>query len=443
MAFRFIHTADIHLDSPLTSLAMRNENLAEIVAIATRQVFVRLVDLCIAEKVDALLIAGDLYDGKQTSMKTARFLSAQLRRLDDEKISVFIIRGNHDAESRITRELTLPECVHVFTGKAAAVVVNLQGAEKSALERSVVIHGASFAKPHAHESLLPLFKQPDPASINIGMMHTSLDGAPGHDPYAPCALADLQAHGFDYWALGHIHKRAVYSGQSCTVVMPGIPQGRHIGESGAKSVTLVSVADDRSIELDERHLAIVQFEQIVVSFDDIQEWSVGINQVISEIDRTYELCESEHVVFRITLTGSTPLAWRLKRDGDHFSQEIKGRLEDDKQKWLDKLVVQCEPPDTKNKKQKIDTSSFMELHDLMIEEIKHSEVFENNGRQVLDNIIGLLPAELRSTFGENEAALSEQLELLALQGSALVAAKLQPSNSDESSADATNTQAKT
>ena len=109
MAFRFVHTADVHLNSPLSTLALRDPALAELIGGATRKAFVAVIELSLAEHVDALLIAGDLYDGEQTSMKTARFLADQLRRLDEAGIRTFVIRGNHDAESRITRELTLPE----------------------------------------------------------------------------------------------------------------------------------------------------------------------------------------------------------------------------------------------------------------------------------------------------------------------------------------------
>ena len=109
MAFRFIHAADVHLDSPLRSLALRDPDLAELIGNATRRAFVRIVDLCLDERVDALLLAGDLYDGDQTSVKTARFLSEQIRRLHEAGIRVFIIRGNHDALSRITKELTFPD----------------------------------------------------------------------------------------------------------------------------------------------------------------------------------------------------------------------------------------------------------------------------------------------------------------------------------------------
>jgi len=224
VAFSFVHTADIHLDSPLKSLALRNPDLAEMVAGATRRTLSRIIDLCLAEQVQALLIAGDLYDGAQTSMKTAGFLARELARLDAAGIECFIIRGNHDAASRITRELLLPGSVHVFAGRAGVEEREWNG-------QPVAIHGISFAKPHAPDSLLDRFGAPRAGAFNIGMLHTSLGGSPGHDPYAPCSLAELQASGFDYWALGHIHKRAKYEGQT-TVVMPGLTRTHFHAASG-------------------------------------------------------------------------------------------------------------------------------------------------------------------------------------------------------------------
>ena len=153
MPFRFVHTADIHLDSPLRSLALRNAELAELIGAASRQAFSAIVDICLFEKVDALLLSGDLYDGDQTSMKTARFLAGELRRLHEAGIRTFIVRGNHDALSRITRELILPPSVKVFGGRAETVDLEVAGLD-------VAVHGLSFSQPAAPESLLPRYRPP-------------------------------------------------------------------------------------------------------------------------------------------------------------------------------------------------------------------------------------------------------------------------------------------
>lgn len=170
MAFKFVHTADIHLDSPLKSLALRDEGLAELVGNATRATFSRLVDLCLAEHVQALLIAGDLYDSGQTSMKTARFLTQEMERLAAAGIPAFIIRGNHDAASKITRELALPDSITVFSGKANMIETTWGG-------HAVAVHGISFGKPHAPETLLNRFQAPVRGAFNIGVLHSSLGRA--------------------------------------------------------------------------------------------------------------------------------------------------------------------------------------------------------------------------------------------------------------------------
>jgi len=191
LPFRFVHAADIHLDSPLKSLALRDPALAELIGNATRRALVRIVNICLKERVDALLLAGDLYDGDQTSMQTARFLADQLRLLHEANIPVFIIRGNHDAISRITDELTLPDTVTIFKAKSKPVEI-IRGPG----DRPVWIHGRSFGQQHELGDPLSHYKAPVTGATNIGLLHTSLDGSTRHDPYAPCKLVDLKHQGF-------------------------------------------------------------------------------------------------------------------------------------------------------------------------------------------------------------------------------------------------------
>ena len=339
MPYRFVHTADIHLDSPLRSLALRNPDLAELIGNASRQAFINIVDLCLDERVDALLLAGDLYDGDQTSMKTARFLATQLRKLHEAGIRIFIIRGNHDALSKITRELVYPEAVKVFGGLAEEVAV-----DRPSGEFPVVIHGLSFTRPHAPESLIHKYRSPVEGAVNIAMMHTSLDGAPGHDPYAPCRLADLQAAGFQYWALGHIHKRSVAEGD-CVVVMPGTPQGRDISETGKKSVSLVTVSDDGSIRIEERVTSIVQFERVSVDVTGLDDWENVVSVLKRELKRVRSRTSVEHLIVRLRITGRTSLAWRIRRDSDLLKSEADEQAATVESCWVEKLEVDCHTAD--------------------------------------------------------------------------------------------------
>lgn len=415
MPYRFVHAADIHLDSPLRSLALRDPDIAELIGNATRRAFVNMVDLCLNEQVDALLLAGDLYDGDQTSMKTARYLASEIRRLHEAGIQVFVIRGNHDALSRITKELTFPDTVKVFGGRAEAISVKRPGSQLS-----VAVHGLSFARPQAPESLLPRFHPPLQGAVNIGLMHTSMAGATDHDPYAPCALADLDASGFDYWALGHIHKRSVSQGR-CTVVMPGIPQGRDIGESGAKSVTLVTVADDRTILVEERLTSVAQFEPVPVDLTGIADWRDMLAHITAAVQHVRAHLPSEHLVARPRLTGSTPLTWRIRGDRDLLWNDVANQTASIGKCWIEKIEIACH-----------DTEATMgaaldpvtELRRLIGEDVVQSAAYQAEVTAIAEGLRSQLPPECRSLLGNDEAEFKDVLAALVAEGAEDVLARL-------------------
>ena len=415
MAFRFIHAADVHLDSPLRSLALRDPDLAELIGNATRRAFVRIIDLCLDEQVDALLLAGDLYDGDQTSMKTARFLSEQIRRLHEAGIHVFVIRGNHDALSRITKELTFPDSVKVFGGRAEAIVV-----DRSNGDFPVAIHGLSFAQPHAPESLIGKYKLPIEGAVNIGLLHTSLAGAPGHDLYAPCSLADLQATGFRYWALGHVHKRSVVEGK-CAIVMPGMPQGRDINEAGAKSVTLVTVADDRSILIEERVTSIAQFERVSIDATRIDDWRDLVGALGRVIERARNGLASEHLVARVHLTGTTPLAWRIRRDLDLLKTEVDDRASMIGACWVERLEVDCKAPGAAAASR---DHPITELRRLIDEEVIRSDAYQAEAVDIAEELRTQLPQECRNLLGADAAAFKAAVTELVKEGVEDVLARL-------------------
>jgi DNA repair exonuclease SbcCD nuclease subunit len=411
LAYRFVHAADIHLDSPMRSLALRDPELAELIGNATRRAFVAIVDLCLAEKVDALLLAGDLYDDSQTSMKTARFLSEQLRRLHEAGIRVFIIRGNHDAMSKITKELTFPDSVTLFGSKAE--IIAIEGAP-------VAIHGLSFAKPLMPESLLPQYQAPAEDTVNIGLMHTSLDGAAGHQPYAPCSMTDLRASGFRYWALGHIHKRSAAEGD-CTVVMPGIPQGRDINEAGAKSVTLVTIGDDRSIRIEEHLTSIAQFERVAVDASGIADWPELIESIATAMQSARELAVSPHLVARLRLFGATPLAWRIRRDLDLLEEEAKARASLAGQCWIEKVEIECSVPGATAGSP---DNPVSELRRLIDEDVVGSDAYQAEVERIAAEMRSQLPQECRGILGMDEASGRAAIAGLVRDGADDVLARL-------------------
>ena len=408
------HCARLHFAIPI---------LPSLIGNATRRAFVSLVDLCLTEQVDALLLAGDLYDGEQTSMKTARFLAEQIRRLDEAGIRVFIIRGNHDAMSKITKELTFPESVTIFGGRAEAVSI-----ENEDGGIPVTIHGLSFAKPQAPESLLPCFKPAIEGAVNIGMMHTSLGGAPGHDIYAPCSIAELQASSFRYWALGHIHKRSVVEGD-CTIVMPGILQGRDINEAGPKSATLATIGDDGSIRIEERITSVAQFERIGVDVSDVADWPELVAAVASALEKAREAASCPHLVGRVQLSGKTLLAWRIRRDMDLLTEEARNRASAIGQCWVEKVETGCAGPDRSTGHA---ADPLSELRLLIDKDVVGSEAFQAEVQQIALELRGQLPPECRGILGLDEASEKAALADLIGEGADDVIARLHALDIEES-----------
>lgn len=389
MSFRFIHTADLHLDSPLRSLALRAPDAAEAIGLATRTALVRTVDLCLEHQADALLIAGDLYDGDQTSMKTARFLARELRRLDAGGIRVFIIRGNHDALSRITRELTLPGSVHVFGARPNTERLEVRGMD-------VAIHGLSYSKPRAAENLLARYPAPVSDALNIGMLHTSLGGALGHDTYAPCSLAELKTTGYDYWALGHIHQRAEYPGQP-HVVMPGNPQGRDIGEAGPRSVTLVDMEADGSVRTTVHETMTVEFARVEISLSNAEDWTEVVRALEAAVHDARRRLRAEHLILRPAFTGGSPLHWRLRRDRDLLKAEADMIAEGLGSVWIDKVEMDVTGPTLSG------TGPMGEVAALLSADAPPSHASQVRADEALESLRKSLPPSLRNLLDRDGA----------------------------------------
>ena len=230
---RLLVSADTHLGSPIRSVALRNPDLGDRLKQASRDTFVEIVDLAISEQVDALVLAGDIFDNGYPDLKSRAFLIAQLARASDASVPTVLIRGNHDALLDHNAHGDLGPNIHLLHKGASTVIIG-----------DAAFHGLSFDAVHMAKSFLPDYPRPEPGKRNIGLMHTSLDGAPGHNPYAPCAEQDLMAHGFDLWCLGHIHAPFERVDGPVLAIMPGIPQPRHFGEHKGGTVALVTLCED-------------------------------------------------------------------------------------------------------------------------------------------------------------------------------------------------------
>jgi len=310
--FTFIHCADLHLDSPLRGLSARPDAPQDQIRGATRRALSNLVDLCLRDPIDFLVIAGDVYDGDWQDYSTGLFFSASMARLQSAGIPVFLIRGNHDAASSITRSLVLPSNVTEFSVRAPET--------HTIPELNVALHGQGFAQRVVDQNLALAYPEALPGFFNIGILHTGLEGQEGHEPYAPCRLDDLLAKGYDYWALGHIHKREVV--HECPyVVYPGNLQGRHIRETGAKGCTRVTV-DGAAVRLEPVWLDVLRWVSCEVDLAGVEDDLTFFSNVCSAIDRAAALHPGYPLAMRVVCYGETGLHGRLLQESERYTAEV-------------------------------------------------------------------------------------------------------------------------
>ncbi|WP_417255154.1 metallophosphoesterase family protein [Celeribacter sp.] len=399
---KILHTADIHLDSPLRSLALRDAELRETVMAASRKAFSRLVDVALSEQVSAMLIAGDLFDGRERSARTGAYLTGELDRLRAAGIKVFYIKGNHDAENPITGSLDLPDNVHVFDARGGKVQ----------LTDDIWIHGVSFAQKHAPDSLLPRFQPPVAGAVNIAMLHSSLAGAEGHDVYAPCRVADLCTMGFDYWALGHIHKRQVHS-EAPWVVMPGIPQGRDIGEAGPKSASLLTI-ERGTITVEEVPTSVVEFRHSTLDISGAEDDDALRKLLRGQLSELRQSISAPTGVVRLTLTGPSRRYWQILRDRDVWIEQLSDLMRAAGDIWLDKLVLDIAPYETATSAAET-TGAVGELSATM-QAINTEPGFISIAREEVSAVLQDLPPALRARLMPDEAARDALTQELAQGG---------------------------
>lgn len=397
---KIIHTADVHLDSPLRTLALRDPDLHEKVQGATRSAFSRIVDQAIGVQAHALLIAGDLFDGTARSAKTAAFLLSELNRLSSAGIPAFYIKGNHDAENPLTGETTLPDNVHLFDGQGSKV--QLEGTD-------VWIHGVSFTGKIAEESLLSKFSSPVENSINIGMLHTSLAGSAGHDVYAPCSVKELVDTGFDYWALGHIHKRQVHS-EAPWVVMPGIPQGRDIGEPGPQSATLITI-DEGTITTSKFPTSSIEFIRLALDVSQLQAANDLQELAQTELKALAASLTSDDAIVRVQLEGQSALRWQWLRDQEQWKESLNLLCRETGKLWIEKLIFDVVDVPTVG----ADKSAMGELSALMAT-IRDGDAFHKEAVELIEEILAPLPASERAKLLPDENAITELANSLSEQG---------------------------
>lgn len=396
--FRFLHAADTHIDSPLEGLDAYDGAPVEALRGATRAAFENLVRLALEEAVDFVLLAGDIYDGDWKDFNTGLFLTRQLRRLRERGIPVYLIAGNHDAASVLTRKLTLPDNVHVFSTRTA------ESMEVSGLP--VLIHGRGFPHRAVPENLALEYPARRPDLFNIGLLHTSLTGAPGHDAYAPCSLADLAGKGYQYWALGHVHQPQVLSTRPW-VVYPGNSQGRHVREAGARGCRLVTVGDDLEVvEAEFRALDVVRWARLDIDISDDAHLADVHARIGDALVEAAAAAEGRLLAARIVLIGSTPLHGALKRDPPALRAECINqaqRVPDGI--WIESVEARVTP-----RQSLAELAARDDLSRIVLEALERAVAGELDMPAEVGDLLKILPVEMRDEVeAELDAAHREIL----------------------------------
>lgn len=312
--FKFIHAADVHLDSPLHGLERYEGAPVDEIRSATRRAFDNLIELAIDEGVAFVLLAGDLYDGDWKDYNTGLYFVERMVRLREAGIPVFMVAGNHDAHSQITKRLRLPDNVTMFsTHKPEQIILD---------ELNVAIYGQGFASRAVTDDLSAAYPSADPQLFNIGLLHTCLDGKPGHEPYAPCTVDGLRARGYQYWALGHVHKREVVS-EDPWIVFPGNIQGRHIRETGPKGCTVVTVNNGEVFDVQHRDLDVMRWSLCELDVSGVETADLVYDLVGECLQTILDDADGLPVAVRMVLTGACSAHSSLHADQEHWIQEYR------------------------------------------------------------------------------------------------------------------------
>lgn len=394
---KFIHAADIHLDSPLRGLDQYDGCPAETIRGAARRAFENLIQLAIAEKVDFILLAGDIYDGDWPDYTTGLFFIEQLKKLKAKNIPVVLLYGNHDAQSRITKQLTLPDNTQVL---------NVDSPQTLKLGKlPVAIHGQGFAHQAEDRNIALVYPPAVPGHFNIGMLHTSLDGREGHATYAPCSKAELMTHGYQYWALGHIHQRESVNGDGkLRIEFPGNVQGRHIRETGAKGCLLVEVDAKLNAMPEFRALDVFRWADLAISAADAETLDDVLAEAGSAILEAKANAGRRALAVRLNITCPATLCAKLADDLDKLRAELTAQLPDEV--WLEKVKLRpTAAPDAVQ-----DLGDAGTVVQAVLDGITADRAHFDGD---CGKMIGTLPAELRGPFTmKSDEDMQKQFEEL-------------------------------
>ncbi len=403
MAFTFIHAADLHIDSPLAGLGCKDPLVRERFVHAGRRAVENLVAETIAAKAAFLLICGDIFDGEWRDVSTGHFFARELGRLERAGIPAFIVNGNHDAASLIGKSLPYPQSVRVF-GSRVAQTIALD-------ELRVALHGRSFGQRLVGDDFLASYPARRDGYLNIGLLHTALDGSRGHESYAPCTIEELKRFGYDYWALGHVHAAEIVS-RDPYIVYPGNIQGRHARETGAKGAMRVSVEQGRIVDVVPLALDAARWARAQVDVAPCRDETEVVTRIEAAMRAELDRSEGRPVALRIALHGETPLHRHFVARRETLEEDLRAigfRHAEDF--WVESLKIETRAPTEK-------PSTLDEDDALDVEALITAAAAEPEFSQALAELLALIeeksPRELRGALTSEASGFADEARDLLL-----------------------------
>ncbi len=416
--FRFIHAADLHLDSQCKNLKEKNQTIGNRLQRATFDAYETLIDLCIEKEVSFLVIAGDVFDGETKSLQAQLKFRDGLVRLDKHGINAFICHGNHDPLDSWKANLSFPTNVHQFKEQAEQVPGYVDGSIQYR------VCGISYPTKQIKHSLLNKFPKPDWPEFTIGLLHANVGNNDRHEPYAPCTVEELTELGYDYWALGHVHTRVELQQNHPWIGYPGNSQGRSPIETGPRGVYVVEVGDDKRVTPEFVAVHAVLWEQHDVSIDGLETVDQLDERIQATVDEISENAGERDVVYRIHLVGrglvhrdlteeNSPQEWADRLNGE-------GRNNHEPLSWCAGVKITTTYPHDLDRLRKGEDviGDFLKLtnelaqDETLTEQVKQelSELFaQRNAKRYLKEVEGAMLQDVQTLLKQAE---SKALDLL-------------------------------
>jgi DNA repair exonuclease SbcCD nuclease subunit len=324
-SFSFIHTSDLHLDSPFKGISSYNNDLGNICKESTFKAFNNIVNQAIQKKVDFVLIAGDIFDSATSSLRAQYEFCEGLKKLNNMHIHAYVVHGNHDPASNWEGLFGVPPLTTIFSSHE---VERIEASNKND-DPVAVIHGMSFKDKAVTENMIYKFNHKDGDLFHIGILHCSVGDDPDHSPYAPCSMDDLKRLGYDYWALGHIHKPMVLHELYPKALYCGTPQGRSSKEYGEHGCYYIEVNNNHICNCEFIPVDVVRWVDISIDISDVQD-AENLTEFYDALDNEFEILRTSYIdkealVVNLSINGRSDLHKLLANHQNAIFENINNK----------------------------------------------------------------------------------------------------------------------